>query len=137
MRAGTHFAIGRELFDRKLHTAHMISENADELLRFGERLRATAIESLEEMAREIDPTASWKEIAARLRLDIPSPESALDEYREAMEASRHFTISRELMPVPDTTLDVVPTPDFLKPLIPLAAYQGPGAFDHGSTRVCS
>ena len=46
-----------------------------------------------------------------------------------MEASRHFTISRDLMPVPDTTLDVVPTPDFLRPLIPLAAYQGPGAFD--------
>ena len=128
-RAGTHFAIGRELFDRKLHTAHMIADNADELLRFGERLRVSAIESLEEMATEIDPSASWKEIATRLRMDVPSPESALDEYREAMEAARHFTISRELMPVPDTTLDVVPTPDFLKPLIPLAAYQGPGAFD--------
>jgi uncharacterized protein (DUF885 family) len=46
-----------------------------------------------------------------------------------MEASRHFTISRELMPVPDTALEVVPTPEFLRPLIPLAAYQGPGAFD--------
>ena len=128
-RAGNHFAIGRELFDHKLHTAHMISENADELLRFGERLRATAIAELELIGTEIDPGAHWKEIAARLRTDIPSPESALDEYREAMEASRHFTISRDLMPVPDTTLDVVPTPDFLRPLIPLAAYQGPGAFD--------
>jgi uncharacterized protein (DUF885 family) len=128
-RAGTHYAIGRELFDRKLHTAHMINENADELLRFGEKLRASAIASLEEMARDIDPTLSWKEVAARLRMDIPSPENALEEYRDAMEASRHFTISRELMPVPDATLDVVPTPDFLKPLIPLAAYQGPGAFD--------
>lgn len=128
-RAGNHYAIGRELFDSKLHTAHMIAENADEILRFGEKLRASAIVELELIAAEIDPNAHWKEIAAQLRTDIPSPESALDEYREAMEASRHFTISRELMPVPTATLDVVPTPDFLRPLIPLAAYQGPGAFD--------
>lgn len=128
-RAGNHFAIGRELFDRKLHTAHMIAESADELLRFGERLRATAIAELEKIAKEMDPGVPWQEIAARLRTDIPSPDSALEEYREAMEASRHFTISRDLMPVPNTTLEVVPTPGFLRPLIPLAAYQGPGAFD--------
>lgn len=127
--AGNHFAIGRELFDRKLHTAHMIAENADELMRFGERLRASAIAELEQIAAEIDPGAHWKEIAARLRTDMPSPDSALDEYRAAMDAARNFTISRQLMPVPAATLDVVPTPAFLRPLIPLAAYQGPGAFD--------
>ena len=128
-RAGNHFAIGRELFDSKLHTAHMIAENADELLRFGERLRAAAIAEIEQIAKEIAPGVSWQEIAAELRADMPSPDSALHEYREAMDASRSFTISRELMPVPDTALEVLPTPGFLRPLIPLAAYQGPGAFD--------
>ena len=128
-RAGNHFPLGRELFDRKLHTAHMISENADELLRFGERLRATAIAELERIAKEIEPGTPWQEIAAQLRTDMPTPDSALEEYREAMDAARHFTISRNLMPVPDTILEVVPTPDFLRPIIPLAAYQGPGAFD--------
>jgi uncharacterized protein (DUF885 family) len=128
-RAGNHFAIGRELFDKKLHTAHMIADNADQLMRFGERLRASATAELEQIGAEIDPGAHWKEIAARLRTDIPSPETALDEYREAMDAARHFTISRDLMPVPAAVLEVVPTPDFLRPLIPLAAYQGPGAFD--------
>lgn len=128
-RATDNFAIGRDLFDLKLHTAHMIVENADELLRFGERLRASAIWELEQIAMEIDPHVPWRELVTRLRRDMPTPDSAIDEYREAMEASRHFTISRELMPVPDATLDVVPTPSFLRPLIPLAAYQGPGAFD--------
>ena len=98
-------------------------------LRFGERLRATATAELELIAKEIEPGAHWQEIAAQLRTDIPTPDSALDEYRQAMEASRNFTIAHDLMPVPNTTLEVVPTPDFLRPLIPLAAYQGPGAFD--------
>jgi uncharacterized protein (DUF885 family) len=127
--AGENFAIGRELFDLKLHTAHMIAENADELLRFGERLRASATAELEQIAMEIDPHVPWRELVPRLRCDMPTPDSAIDEYRAAMEASRHFTISRKLMPVPDVTLNVVPTPSFLRPLIPLAAYQGPGAFD--------
>ncbi|MFI5243533.1 MAG: DUF885 domain-containing protein, partial [Gemmatimonadales bacterium] len=112
-----------------LHTAHMIPDNADELLRFGERLRASAIAELEQIAAEIEPHVPWRELVSCLKLDMPSPASALDEYREAIEASRHFTISRKLMPVPDATIDVVPTPSFLRPLIPLAAYQGPGAFD--------
>jgi uncharacterized protein (DUF885 family) len=127
--AGDHFAIGRDLFDRKLHTAHMIADNADELLRFGERLRAMAIEELETIAAEIDPGATWQDVVLRLRADVPSRESALDEYRAAMEASRDFTVARGLMPVPEAPLEVMPTPDFLRPLIPLAAYQGPGAFD--------
>jgi uncharacterized protein (DUF885 family) len=127
--AGENFAIGRELFDLKLHTAHMIAENADELLRFGERLRASATAELEQIAMEIDPHVPWRELVPRLRCDMPTPDSAIDEYRAAMEASRHFTISRELMHVPDVTLNVVPTPNFLRSLIPLAAYQGPGAFD--------
>ena len=47
--------IGRELFDLKLHTAHMIRENADELLRFGERLRSEAIAELERLAKTLRP----------------------------------------------------------------------------------
>ncbi len=50
-----NFGLGRELFDLKLHTAHMIRENADELLRFGERLRAEAIAELERLAAELRP----------------------------------------------------------------------------------
>ena len=128
-RAKENFAIGRELFDRKLHTAHMIPDNADQLLRYGEKLRASAIAELEQIAAEIEPHVPWRELVSRLKRDMPAPATALDEYREAIEASRHFTISRKLMPVPDAAIDVVPTPSFLRPLIPLAAYQGPGAFD--------
>ena len=39
------------------------------------------------------------QIAAQLRTDIPSPGSALDEYREAMDAARHFAAELGLVPV--------------------------------------
>ena len=121
--------IGRELFDLKLHTAHMIRENADELLRFGDRLRAEAIAELERVAAEIRPNVPWRDVVRDLREDSPTRESAIAEYRDAMRAAREFTVARSLMTVPDGELVVTATPEFLRALIPFAAYQGPPAFD--------
>jgi uncharacterized protein (DUF885 family) len=121
--------IGRELFDLKLHTAHMIRENADELLRFGERLRTEAIAELERLAAELRPNTPWRDVVRMLREDTPTRETAIDEYRGAMRAAHEFTLERGLVTVPDGELVVAPTPDFLRALIPFAAYQGPAAFD--------
>ncbi len=128
-RARDRYAIGRELFDRKLHTAHMIPDGADELYRYGERLRAEAVEMLERIAREIDPGVSWRDLVPRLRADAPTADRALDELAEATEAARQFTVVHELASVPEGELCVVPTPEFLRSLVPFAAYQGPGALD--------
>jgi uncharacterized protein (DUF885 family) len=121
--------IGRDLFDLKLHTAHMIRENADELLRFGERLRTEAIADLERLAGELRPNTPWRDLVHRLREDTPTRDTAIDEYRAAMRAAHEFTVDRALVTVPDGELRVAPTPDFLRAMIPFAAYQGPAAFD--------
>ena len=122
-------AIGRDLFDRKLHTAHMIQENADELLRYGERLREEARAELQRWAETIRPGASWREVADVLRHDLPKPETALAEYEAVLRDAREFTREHDLMPVPEGDVSVVPTPSFLRALVPFAAYQGPAAFD--------
>ncbi len=121
--------IGRDLFDLKLHTAHMIRENADELLRFGERLRTEAVAELERLAVALRPNTPWRDVVRALREDTPTRETAIDEYRGAMRAAHEFTLERALVTVPDGELVVAPTPDFLRALIPFAAYQGPAAFD--------
>src|SRR5262249_3255820 len=111
-RAGSTFAIGRELFDKKLHTWHLLNENADELYRYGERLRAEAIAALELGASEIRPGASWREVVAELRKDRPDRDGAIAEFTASMRRARHFTATRGLMKVPDAELRVVETPEF-------------------------
>ena len=128
-KAGSTFAIGRDLFDRKLQTWHLLKENADQLYRYGEKLRAEATAELERRAKELRPGASWREMVAELRQDRPKREDALAEYAAAMRRARDFTASRGLVHVPDAELRVVETPEFLRALVPYAAYQGPGAFD--------
>ena len=127
--AGGDFAIGRELFDRKLHTAHMIRDNADELLRYGEQLRAAATAELARIAAEIEPGADWRDVLARLRRDVPDGGDALGEYRATMREAREFTTSHGLMTVTTAPMEVEATPGFLRTMIPFAAYQGPGTFE--------
>ncbi|MEJ7809137.1 MAG: DUF885 domain-containing protein [Gemmatimonadaceae bacterium] len=134
-RADASFAIGRELFDRKLHTGLMIRESADELFRYGERLVAETRVELERAAEVLAPGMHWRELAERLRADRPTRESAVDEYAAAMRAAREFAVGRGLVDDPSAELRVIPTPDFLRSLIPFAAYQGPGAFESDQTGI--
>jgi uncharacterized protein (DUF885 family) len=131
-RADGVVGIGRDLFDLKLHTAHMIRENADELLRFGDRLRAEAVAELERLSAQLHPGKPWRDVARMLREDTPTRETALDEYRRAMREAHEFTAKEGLVTVPDGELIVAPTPEFLRAMVPFAAYQGPPAFEGDS-----
>jgi uncharacterized protein (DUF885 family) len=128
-KAGSNYAIGRELFDRKLQTWHLLSENADQLYRFGERLRGEAMAELERRAKELRPGSSWRDVVLELRKDRPTREQALSEYAAAMSSAKEFAAKRSLVKVPGAELAVIETPEFLRALVPYAAYQGPGAFD--------
>ncbi|MFI5226945.1 MAG: DUF885 domain-containing protein, partial [Candidatus Limnocylindrales bacterium] len=55
---------------------------------------------------------------------------ALDAYRDAMIRARQHLIDHDIVTVPpDEHLDVVETPDFLRNVIPFAAYFDPPKFD--------
>ncbi|MGH7717634.1 MAG: DUF885 domain-containing protein [Gemmatimonadaceae bacterium] len=125
-RATHPFALGRDVFDRKLHTAHMIQDSADELARFGERLRADAHAELERVAEELSPGSHWRDMAARLRADTVPASELTGEYAEALDSARTFTGGRELMSVPGHDPRVVTTPELLSGLVPVVRYVEPG-----------
>ena len=57
-------------------------------------------------------------------------DDALDAYREAMLRSRRHIIERGLMTVPDDErIDVIATPEYLRNVVPFAAYFEPATFD--------
>lgn len=60
----------------------------------------------------------------------PTFEAALEAYREAMLRAKAHCIERDLVTVPpDERLTVVPTPTYLRRVIPFAAYFEPPKFD--------
>ncbi|GIW52585.1 MAG: hypothetical protein KatS3mg081_1940 [Gemmatimonadales bacterium] len=131
--ANNSFAIGEDAFNFRLHYEHALRNTAPELWRYGNRLAEEIEQELARMAREIDSSARWPDLVDRLRAEHPRAEELVGAYASEMERARRFVEERDLVPIPPGPLKVVETPSFLRPLIPYAAYQAPGAFSPDRT----
>ena len=125
--------IGEEAFNFRLHYEHALNASAPELWRYGGKLVEQTESKLADLAAHMDPGAAWPDLVDRLRREHPDAEELVDAYGVEMERSRQFVLENDLVALPDGILEVVSTPDFLRPLIPFAAYQPPGAFSEDKT----
>ncbi len=117
------FAIGEERFTRRLLDEHALGASPAELYRYGERLVAETDAALVEEARGFG--RPWRELVEGWREATPEAGALLPFYATEISRAREFVKSRNLVAVPSTPLDIVPTPSFLAPLMPFAAYQPP------------
>ncbi len=129
--AHDEWAIGRERHDAMVGLRAFDGLDADAILALGwERLseeragRAAA-------AREIDPDVDELTVIDRVKSDHPDGfAAALDGYRESMIRARTHLIDHGLVSVPDDErIDVIATPEYLRKVMPFAAYFEPAAFD--------
>ncbi len=127
------FAVGEEAFNFRLHYEHALRNTAPELWRYGLELVEQVQTELEEIARAIDGRSGWPDLVARLCEEHPSADGLVGAYAAEMERARRFVEERGLAPIPAGRLEVIATPDFLRPLVPFAAYQPPGAFSTDRT----
>jgi hypothetical protein len=118
------FAIGEEQFSRRLHHEHVLASGPAELWRYGKQLQEDVTGEIESVARGLD-ARPWRELVDELRDDTPPDDQLLATYRSQLDAACAFVADRNLVGVPDGTVDVVPTPAFLKALVPFAAYEPP------------
>ena len=127
------FAIGEDQFNRRLHFEHALNSSAPELWRYGMHLVEEVEASLDQQASDMEPGTSWRTLADRLRRQAPVPGDPIAAYRSAMERARAFVERHSLVSLPEAPLEVLPTPDFLRSLIPIAAYSPPGPFSADRT----
>jgi uncharacterized protein (DUF885 family) len=124
------FAAGREAFDRLLQEYHMLDYDADSLLAFGREALAQAKSEMSALAEKIKPGASAAELVAAFKKDHPAAAEVLDFYREWMSRSRQFVVDKNICGVPEgEELEVIPTPEFERAVIPYAAYMPPAAYE--------
>ena len=127
------FALGEDDFNFRLHFEHALRDTAPELWRYGERLSAEVEADLAARAVRLDSGRSWPEVMERLREEHPSAETLVGEYARQMANARDFVAQRQLVTIPEAPLEVIPTPPFMRPLVPFAAYDAPGAYSGDRT----
>ena len=125
------FALGREAYDELIGLRALDGLTSDDILEIGEQQLASNHAGRAAAARELDPDADEAEVLARIKADHPASfDQALDGYRDVMSRARAFIIEHDLatLPVGDQ-LSVVPTPTYLRKVMPFAAYFQPAKFD--------
>ena len=135
-QAAGHFAIGKELFDELLRENHMVEYDADELLATGWRLFEETRQQMEELADQMDPSKSVEELLEENKKDHPTADNLLDTYRQSMAKARQFVIDHDIVSIPaGESIRIDPTPSFLRPIIPYAAYMMPGFLEEAQEGV--
>ena len=129
--------VGRELHDRMVELRAFDGLDADAILALGEQKLAEEREARVAAAREIDPDADVLDVVARVKADHAAGfDEALEEYRVAMRRARAHLIERDIATVPDDErIDVIETPEYMRNVVPFAAYFSPAAFDRDSKGV--
>ena len=123
--------LGREKYDELIRLRAFEGLNADAILEIGHQQLAENKAARVRAAREIDPHVDEPTVVDRIKRDHPPTfEEALDAYREVMVRARRHLIERDIVTVPDgERIEVIATPEYLRNVIPFAAYFEPPKFD--------
>jgi uncharacterized protein (DUF885 family) len=125
------WALGRERYDELVGLRAFDGLDADAILEIGEDQLEGQKAARIRAAAEVDDRSTEAEVIDRLTSDHPATfEEALDAYRDVMHRSRQFLIDHDIASVPsDERIEVVQTPEYLRNVIPFAAYFSPPKFD--------
>ncbi|MDQ2965149.1 MAG: DUF885 domain-containing protein, partial [Chloroflexota bacterium] len=131
------WALGRERYDQLLGLRAFDGLDSDAILEIGYQQLAENKAARVAAAREIDPKTDEPTVIDRIKNDHPTTfEEALEAYRVAMLRSRQHLIDRDIVTVPKgERIDVVPTPDYLRNVVPFAAYFEPPKFDRDPSGI--
>jgi uncharacterized protein (DUF885 family) len=130
-RGGDEFALGAADLETLIGLRAFDGLSGDDILALGEEQLAVGRRSRAQAAREMPGSPTEQEAVERVKSHHPATfDEALAGYRGVMDRARAFLVERELVTVPpDETLEVIPTPRYLRAVMPFAAYFAPAAFD--------
>jgi uncharacterized protein (DUF885 family) len=125
------WALGGERYDELVGLRAFDGLDADAILEIGEDQLEGQKAARIRAAAEVDEHESEDEVIDRLKSDHPATfEEALEAYRDVMLRSRQYLIDHDIVTVPsDERIEVVATPEYLRNVIPFAAYFSPPKFD--------
>ena len=124
------FALGSAAYEELIELRAFDGLSTDDILEIGEQQLAEHRSARIALAHEIDRHASEAQVVDRVKSDHPADfEAALAAYRQTMDEARQYVIDHDLATMPaGESLDVVATPEYLRNVMPFAAYFSPPKF---------
>ena len=123
------FALGEDLFTRKLYLEDRVAIPLGRLLLIGEEEVAQLEDRLRGTARRIDPDAEPADVLRRLAREHPAADAVVSATDEGVSALRRFCVEREIASFPtEDSPTIRPTPAFRRAYT-FASMDMPGPFE--------
>ena len=129
-KAAGDFSCGQHRFNRLLNEKHFMETTPDEVLAFGEALYKNCQQALLEQTKAMQGDENVAALLVSIQKQHPKAEQLLDTYRQRMQAAHEWWAESGLVSMPEKqSLRVLATPEFLRHMIPFAAYESPQSND--------
>ncbi len=97
--AGT-FAMGAETYNAMLKGQYLLPYDADSLYAFGWAQFNATVAELEALAKKINPSKTWLELANEIKHEYPDPHKMIEVHQEWVDKSREHVLKHNLIPIP-------------------------------------
>ncbi|MDB4966842.1 MAG: hypothetical protein JWN44_2531 [Myxococcales bacterium] len=134
-KAKESFAIGADVFSKKLAADEGIDLPLDAVLARGEAELQRLRDAFVATARKIDPKRPAKEVQASLAADHGKPETLIADIQSRLAGLRKFLVDKQIVSIPSTVMPIVQeSPPFMRAFT-LASMDTPGPFETKATEA--
>ncbi len=120
--------IGKKLFEELLRL-QFINESAEELKRVGYEEASKYRALMQEAAKDMGVSTIEEGLQKLKEAHIADIKEFMIKYREVLKKVKLFAYQKKIVEFPEgERVKLINTPDFMRPIIPFAAYQSPELF---------
>lgn len=128
--ASGSWQLGRDAYDWRLRRSKMLDRDAEQMIAFGFDVLHETQGQLASLARTIDPSRTWRQLADSAKTLHPPADSIFPAYAAEAERARRFIIDRKLFMVPPgERLEMVLTPPNLRQTYAYGGYSAAAPFE--------
>ncbi|MFT6934991.1 MAG: hypothetical protein ACJAUQ_001383 [Maribacter sp.] len=109
------FAMGEETYNQMLKQELLLDHSTETLWQFGRAKFEATLSELEVLAKEIDSSKSWQELAQEIKNDYPKPHEMIEAHQLWVDSSKAHILNHKLIPIPwKERVQVVPRAEYLR-----------------------
>ena len=110
-----NYALGKAAYDRMLKEQYLLDHDSDSLYAYGRQQFDLTVRELEEVAARIDPSKTWKQLAAEIKNLGPEPDRMIEAHQEWVDKAKAHVFDKKLIPIPwKERVEVVPRAQLLR-----------------------
>lgn len=109
------FAMGSETYNQMLKDEFLLNYTDESLWQYGTMKFDETVAELETLAKEIDPSKTWQQLAIEIKNEYPEPHKMIEAHQLWVDSAKSHILSHKLIPIPwNERVQVVPRAEYLR-----------------------